>query len=107
LAGKAEAANAEGEGETWLAKGERPAAQTELERSASLKDREDGMEPPAEESSRQRWALDRPSWELNHWDGQDADAEEVEIKGVVAGTGVIADEGLVGRGARREVEQAS
>jgi hypothetical protein len=54
LAVKAGAASAEGEGETWLAKGERPAAQTELERSASLKDREDGMEPPAEESPRQR-----------------------------------------------------
>jgi hypothetical protein len=64
------------------------------------------MEPPAEESPRQRWALDRPSWELSRWDGQDADAEEVEIKGVVAGTGEMAGEGLVGRGARREAEQA-
>jgi hypothetical protein len=106
LAGKAGAANAVGEGETWLAKGERPAAQTELERSASLKDREDGMEPPAEESPRQRWALDRPSWEHSRWDGQEADAEEVEIKGVVAGTGEMAGEGLVGRGAGREAEQA-
>lgn len=64
------------------------------------------MEPPAEESSRQRWALDRPSWELSCRNGQDADVEEVEIKGVVAGTGVMAGEGLVGRGAGREAEQA-
>jgi hypothetical protein len=50
--------------------------------------------------------LDHPSWELSRRDGQDADAEEVEIKGVVAGTGEMAGEGLVGRGARREAEQA-
>jgi hypothetical protein len=50
LAGIPIAANAEGEGETWLADGERLAAQTELQRTASLKEREGGREPPAEES---------------------------------------------------------
>ena len=106
MAGKAGAASAEGEGETWLAKGERPAAQTELERSAALKEREDGEEPPAEASPRQRWALDRPSWELSRRDDQDADAEEVGNKVVVAGTGEMAGEGLVGRGDGMEAEQA-
>lgn len=108
MAGKTGAASAEGEGEgeTWLAKGERPAAQTGLERSAALKEREDGEEPPAEASPRQRWALDRPSWELSRRDDQDADAEEVGNRVVVAGTGEMAGEGLVGRGAGREAEQA-
>jgi hypothetical protein len=64
------------------------------------------MEPPAEESPRQRWALDRPSWELSRRDGQDADAEEVGIKAVVTGIGEMAGEGLVGRRAGMEAEQA-
>jgi hypothetical protein len=50
--------------------------------------------------------LDRPSWELSRRDDQDADAEEVGNKEVVAGTGEMAGEGLVGRGDGMEAEQA-
>jgi hypothetical protein len=80
-----------------LAEGERLAAQTELERTASLKNRGDGREPPAEESPHHLWALDRPSWECSRWDRLDPVAEWVEDKEVVTGTGVVTGEGLVQR----------